>query len=285
MRKSVISVLAIAAVLGYGVYQKQAKAPNVNVNQPKISYNQRNSHHFHRFNKPSFKENDDKQVKLKPTKFVAGKETAKQKQFAKPLKFDKKAKASQMHMLPLDKYKRAQGSHIQLDKWQLPKRKRSPYLTVRPSGWHNYKYYYDGKTGWLFNRGHLVGYQFCGLDQDIRNMITQTAYVNQGSLKGMDDNNSKGQLFYENRLAYWIKSHPQDKLDYAVIPLYHGKELVPRQIKFYFVGFNKHGKKIRVNGIDGLTRYKGEEGYLTLDNISPNAEIDYKTGRAQIMKG
>lgn len=116
-------------------------------------------------------------------------------------------------------------------------------------------------------------------------MITQTAYVNQGSLKGMDDNNAKGQLFYENRLAYWIKSHPQDKLDYAVIPLYHGKELVPRQIKFYFVGFNKHCKKIRVNGIDGLTRYKGKEGYLTLDNVSPNAVIDYKTGRAQIMKG
>lgn len=280
MRKSIVGVLAVAAILGYGAYQKQAKSPDINASQPRSGYVKRVKRYF---NKPKF--NINYGDKVKKTKFVAGKETAKQKQFAKPLKFDKKAKASQMHMLPLDKYKRAQGSHIQLDKWQLPKRKRSPYLTVRPSGWHNYKYYYDGKTGWLFNRGHLVGYQFCGLDQDIRNMITQTAYVNQGSLKGMDDNNSKGQLFYENRLAYWIKSHPQDKLDYAVIPLYHGKELVPRQIKFYFVGFNKHGKRIRVNGIDGLTRYKDKEGYLTLDNISPNAVIDYKTGRAQIMKG
>lgn len=280
MRKSIVGVLAIAVILGYGAYQKQAKSPDINASQPRSGYVKYVKQHF---NKPKF--NINYGDKVKKAKFVAGKETAKQKQFAKPLKFDKKAKASQMHMLPLDKYKRAQGSHIQLDKWQLPKRKRSPYLTVRPSGWHNYKYYYDGKTGWLFNRGHLVGYQFCGLDQDIRNMITQTAYVNQGSLNGMDDNNSKGQLFYENRLAYWIKSHPQDKLDYAVIPLYHGKELVPRQIKFYFVGFNKHGKKIRVNGIDGLARYKGKEGYLTLDNISPNAVIDYKTGRAQIMKG
>lgn len=280
MRKSIVGVLAVAAILGYGAYQKQAKSPDISASQPRSSYVKHVKRHF---TQPKF--NINYGDKVKKTKFVAGKETAKQKQFAKPLKFDKKAKASQMHMLPLDKYKRAQGSHIQLDKWQLPKRKRSPYLTVRPSGWHNYKYYYDGKTGWLFNRGHLVGYQFCGLDQDIRNMITQTAYVNQGSLKGMDDNNSKGQLFYENRLAYWIKSHPQDKLDYAVIPLYHGKELVPRQIKFYFVGFNKHGKRIRVNGIDGLTRYKGEEGYLTLNNISPNAVIDYQTGRAQIMKG
>lgn len=280
MRKSIVGVLAVAAILGYGAYQKQAKSPDISASQPRSSYVKHVKRHF---TQPKF--NINYGDKVKKTKFVAGKETAKQKQFAKPLKFDKKAKASQMHMLPLDKYKRAQGSHIQLDKQQLPKRKRSPYLTVRPSGWHNYKYYYDGKTGWLFNRGHLVGYQFCGLDQDIRNMITQTAYVNQGSLKGMDDNNSKGQLFYENRLAYWIKSHPQDKLDYAVIPLYHGKELVPRQIKFYFVGFNKHGKRIRVNGIDGLTRYKGKEGYLTLNNISPNAVIDYKTGRAQIMKG
>lgn len=280
MRKSIVSVLAIAAVLGYGVYQKQAKRLDINTSQPRSGYVEHVKRHF---NKPKF--NIDYGDKVKKTKFVAGTETAKQKEFTKPLKFDKKSKEAQMRMLPLDKYKRAQGSHIQLDKQQLPKRKRSAYLTVRPSGWHNYKYYYNGKTGWLFNRGHLVGYQFCGLDQDIRNMITQTAYVNQGSLKGMDDNNPKGQLFYENRLAYWIKSHPQDKLDYAVIPLYHGKELVPRQIKFYFVGFNKNGKKIRVNGINGLTRYKGKEGHLTLDNISPNAVIDYKTGRAQVMKG
>lgn len=280
MRKSIVGVLAIAAILGYGAYQKQAKAPNTNVNQPRTSYVKHVKRHF---NKPKF--NINYGDKVKKAKSVAGKETAKQKQFAKPLKFDKKAKKSQFQMLPLDKYKRAQGSHIQLDKKQLPKAKRSPYLTVRPSGWHNYKYYHNGKIGWLFNRGHLVGYQFCGVDQDIRNMITQTAYVNQGSLNGMDDNNPKGQLFYENRLAYWIKNHPQDKLDYAVIPLYHEKELVPRQIKFYFVGFNKHGKKIRIDGIDGLTRYKGKEGHLTLDNISPNAIIDYKTGRAQVKKG
>lgn len=280
MRKSIVGVLAIAAILGYGAYQKQAKSPDINASQPRSGYVKHVKQHF---NKPKF--NINYGDKVKKTKFVAGKETAKQKQFAKPLKFEKKSTKSQFHMLPLDQYQRAQGSHIQLDKRQLPKEKRSAYLTVRPSGWHNYKYYYEGKTGWLFNRGHLVGYQFCGVNQAIGNMITQTAYVNQGSLNGMDDNNPKGQLFYENRLAYWIKNHPQDKLDYAVIPLYHEKELVPRQIKFYFVGFNKHGKKIRIDGIDGLTRYKGKEGHLTLDNISPNAIIDYKTGRAQVKKG
>lgn len=116
MRRSVIGVLALAAVLGYGAYQKQAKAPNTNASQPRSGYVKHVKRHF---NKSKF--NINYGDKVKKAKFVAGKETAKQKQFAKPLKFDKKAKKSQFQMLPLDQYQRAQGSHIQLDKRQLPK--------------------------------------------------------------------------------------------------------------------------------------------------------------------
>lgn len=202
--------------------------------------------------------------------------TTSQENFVRPVKPES---GRYFKMMTLDSLGRARGSRIQLNKSELPKVKRSPYLTIRPSGWHNYKYKYNGYTGWLFNRGHLVGYQFCGVNQAPGNMITQTAYVNQGSLTGMDDSNIRGQLYYENRLANWIKMHPNEKLDYVVMPVYKGSELVPRQVRFYFVGF-KGRRQVRVTGINGFTRYHNKRGEVTLSNYSPNANINYATGRA-----
>lgn len=190
-------------------------------------------------------------------------------------------------MMPLDHLGRAQGSHIQLSRNQLPTVKRSPYLTIRPSGWHNYKFYVNKNgrryTSWLFNRGHLVGYQFCGINQAPGNMITQTAYVNQGGLTGMDSYNPRGQLFYENRLRQWLNTHPQDKLDYIVMPVYRGNELVPRQIRFIYTGLARNGNHIRIN-LGGKNHVHASKTTLTLNNYSPVASIDYATGRAQIIK-
>lgn len=190
-------------------------------------------------------------------------------------------------MMPLDHLGRAQGSHIQLSRNQLPTVKRSPYLTIRPSGWHNYKFYVNKNgrhyTSWLFNRGHLVGYQFCGINQAPGNMITQTAYVNQGGLTGMDSYNPRGQLFYENRLRQWLNTHPQDKLDYIVMPVYRGQELVPRQIRFIYTGLTKNGNRIKIN-LGGKNHVHASKTTLILNNYSPIASIDYATGRAQIIK-
>lgn len=190
-------------------------------------------------------------------------------------------------MMPLDHLGRAQGSHIQLSRNQLPTIKRSPYLTIRPSGWHNYKFYVNKNgrryTSWLFNRGHLVGYQFCGINQAPGNMITQTAYVNQGGLTGMDSYNPRGQLFYENRLRQWLNTHPQDKLDYIVMPVYRGNELVPRQIRFIYTGLTRNGNHLKIN-LGGKNHVHASKTTLTLNNYSPVASIDYATGRAQIIK-
>lgn len=189
-------------------------------------------------------------------------------------------------MMPLDHLGRAQGSHIQLSLNQLPTAKRRPYLTIRPSGWHNYKFHVtkNGRryTSWLFNRGHLIGYQFCGINQARGNMITQTAYVNQGGLTGMNSYNPQGQLFYENRLRKWLNAHPQDKLDYIVMPVYRGQELVPRQIKFIYTGLARNGSHIRIN-LGSKNRVHASKTTLTLNNYSPVASINYATGTAQII--
>lgn len=184
----------------------------------------------------------------------------------------------------LDHFGRATGSHIQLKENQTPTAKRATRLTVNPSGWHNYKFRVanTGKTQWLFNRGHLVGYQFCGLNNEKRNLVTETTYLNQGSLNGMNSQNDKAMLFYENRLRKWMIQHPQCSLDYSVIPIFNSNELVPRSIKLTFVGYSTHGTKMQIKMPTKRVKLKGKISTVYLKNTSPQATIDYQTGRAKI---
>ena len=53
-----------------------------------------------------------------------------------------------------------------------------------PVGWHNYKMPIDDsgvEKAWLMNRGHLVGYQFSGLDNELRNLTPMTVQLNTGA--------------------------------------------------------------------------------------------------------
>ena len=52
----------------------------------------------------------------------------------------------------------------------------------------------SGKEAWLMNRGHLVGYQFSGLDNELRNLTPMTALLNTGSLSDKDSANQTAML-------------------------------------------------------------------------------------------
>ena len=133
-------------------------------------------------------------------------------------------KEKQLVLGELDKLERSTSAHIQLNIKDKPKAKREPKISVDPVGWHNYKMPIDdsgsGKEAWLMNRGHLVGYQFSGLDNELRNLTPMTALLNTGSLSDKDSANQTAMLFYENNLADWINAHPNDWLDYKVTPIY-----------------------------------------------------------------
>ncbi|MFD2254063.1 DNA/RNA non-specific endonuclease [Lactococcus formosensis subsp. bovis] len=197
-------------------------------------------------------------------------------------------KEKQFTMSDYDSLGRSVKSHIQLQFKDMASQEgleRPQKINYNPVGWHNYKFTFEkeGKTGkaWLLNRGHLVGYQFCGINDDGRNLFPETAWTNAGDYEGMDDTNQQGQLYYENRLARWLKDHPSDWLDLEVMPLYRGEQLVPDRIRLKFIGLSKDGKKIPITIpssyasrlVDG-----GEE--VILSNSSPNAVINYATGQA-----
>ena len=184
----------------------------------------------------------------------------------------------------LDSYKRSTQAHIQLRYDDKPTEQRESKINVDPVGWHNFKFPvdYSGKEAWFMNRGHLVGYQFSGLNDELRNLTTMTAYLNTGSMTGTDEKNPVAMLFYEEKLAAWLKQNKNAWLDYRVTPLYTDSELIPRQVELQYAGISANGRLIPIQfntsieevNEDGTTR-------VILNNDAPNGTLDYQTGLAE----
>ena len=189
----------------------------------------------------------------------------------------------QLVLEELDSLSRAKGAHIQLKNSDEPTEKRNTKLTYDPVGWHNYKFYYgDGtKEAWLMSRGHLIGYQFSGLNDEKRNLVPMTNWLNSGYYTGTVDYNDNSMLFYENKLDSWLATHPNYYLDYKVTPIYQDDELIPKQIELQYVGIDENGTLLEIKL--GGTKEKVNQYSVThvvLDNVSANAEINYLDGTA-----
>ena len=193
-------------------------------------------------------------------------------------------KEKQLVLGELDSYKRSTQAHIQLRYDDKPTEQRESKINVDPVGWHNFKFPidYSGKEAWFMNRGHLVGYQFSGLNDDLRNLTPMTAYLNTGSMTGTDEKNPVAMLFYEEKLAAWLKQNKNAWLDYRVTPLYTDSELIPRQVELQYAGISANGRLIPIQfntsieevNEDGTTR-------VILNNDAPNGTLDYQTGLAE----
>ena len=190
----------------------------------------------------------------------------------------------QLELGELDSKNRATGAHIQLKDSDEPTEKRDSKLTYDPVGWHNYKFFYgDGREeAWLMSRGHLIGYQFSGLNDEKRNLVPMTNWLNAGTYYGTDNTNQESMLYYENRLDSWLANHPNYYLDYKVTPIYQKDELIPRQIELQYVGIDENGKLLEIKL--GGSKEKVDQYSVThvvLDNVSANAEINYVDGTAK----
>lgn len=178
----------------------------------------------------------------------------------------------------LDDHKRPHLAHMQVKESQLPSsngEKRNEKINVNPAGWHNYKI--NGQ--WVNDRSHLLGYQFSGLNDELRNLVYGTAYLNRGTEgKGANAENQDSMLFYEQRLAKWLHDNPKSTLDYAVMPIYEGDELVPRKIYMQWIGVRSDGSTVPIK-IDGKSKIDSENySFVTLDNVSHVYKINYTNG-------
>ena len=190
----------------------------------------------------------------------------------------------QLELGELDSKNRATGAHIQIKDRDEPTEKRDSKLTYDPVGWHNYKFFYgDGREeAWLMSRGHLIGYQFSGLNDEKRNLVPMTNWLNAGNYSGTDEYNQSSMLYYENRLDSWLANHPNYYLDYKVTPIYQKDELIPRQIELQYVGIDENGKLLEIKLESSKEKVdKYSVTHVVLDNVSANAEINYLDGTAK----
>ena len=162
---------------------------------------------------------------------------------------------------PLDSLKRCGPALACLGKETMPTEKRESIYSVKPSGWKSYQYdFVDG--GSLYNRCHLIGYQLCGDNSDIRNFMTGTRSFN---VDGMEP--------FENQVAEFIKNRNYNVL-YRVTPVFEDNNLVASGVLLEAVSLES-----------GIKPKKERELCISVFvyNVQENIEIDYTTGDSKVI--
>ncbi|WP_155287377.1 DNA/RNA non-specific endonuclease [Lacticaseibacillus zhaodongensis] len=150
----------------------------------------------------------------------------------------------------LDRYNRATAANAMLNKRLMPTKEREP-LYINPTGWHNKKI---GKT-YLFNRSHLIGYQLTGQNNNPKNLITGTAFLNAPAME-----------HYENTVAGYLRAHSTSYIRYRVEPIFRGKELLARGV--HMMGQSVGSNAVRFN--------------VYIFNVQKGATLNYATGNSTV---
>ena len=137
----------------------------------------------------------------------------------------------------------------------MPTEARESISHVKPSGWINVPYeFVDGEM--LYNRCHLIGFQLTGENDNERNLITGTRYLNV-----------QGMLPFENMVADYVKETGNHVL-YRVTPLFEEEELVARGVQMEAWSVEDEGDGICFN--------------VYAYNVQPGVKIDYATGESEL---
>ena len=133
--------------------------------------------------------------------------------------------------------------------------KRKSISNIKPTGWIQSKY--DSISGkYLYNRCHLIGWQLSAENDNERNLITGTKYLN-----------INGMLPFENMVADYIKE-TLNHVAYRVTPLYDDNDfLLASGVQIEAYSIEDKGEGICFN--------------VFCYNVQPNIEIDYKTGASK----
>lgn len=149
----------------------------------------------------------------------------------------------------LDFLNRVGSANALISKRSFPTEEREA-LTVSPSGWKQKKI---GKSAYLYDRCHLIGFQLTGENNNWQNLFTGTTELNR-----------KYMVIYENEIADYIKQS-NHHVRYRVTPYFKENELVARGVQLEAQSIEDN--TVRFN----VFIYNVQEGY----------QIDYSTGRAQ----
>lgn len=153
----------------------------------------------------------------------------------------------------LDYLGRCGTAYANLGQELMPTENRGNIGNVHPSGWHSVQYD-NVEGGSLYNRSHLIGFQLAGENDNERNLITGTRYMNAGVM-----------LPFENMVADYIHETDNHVL-YRVTPVYEGENLVASGVQMEAMSVEDKGDGICFN--------------VYIYNVQPGIEIDYATGES-----
>ncbi|CAK8054403.1 DNA/RNA non-specific endonuclease [Eupransor demetentiae] len=179
---------------------------------------------------------------------------------------------------PLDSQGRSQQANFRVDSAAVAKVTKRPAKipnSVRPSGWFlmdnyngqqrvggyhaNPKVNLGGSKTSLWNKSHIVGYQFFGMPTMVTENMTTGTRV---------ENAYPGQLDAEDDIRYALKQHPNIAIRGQVTPLYEGNDRIMRGVHYMAKSVQDNGQSLNIN--------------YWIFNVCPGVTIDYATGKAQV---
>lgn len=134
----------------------------------------------------------------------------------------------------------------------MPTEERGSIGNVKPSGWHTVKYPELIEDRYLYNRCHLIAFCLAGENDNEKNLITGTRYMNV-----------TGMLPFENDVAKYIE-YTGNHVLYRVTPCFYEDELVARGVQMEAWSVEDNGLGICFN--------------VFVYNVQPGISIDYATG-------
>ncbi len=156
---------------------------------------------------------------------------------------------------PLDSLGRCGPAVAMLEQSMMPLEERGDIGSVKPSGWQVAKYPDRIEDTFLYNRCHLIAYAMTGQNDNERNLITGTDYMNKNSM-----------LVFEKQVL-WFLNRSADRVLYRVTPFFKGREMVARGVEMEAWSVDDGGESVCF--------------HVFVYNYQPGIDIDYATGRSR----
>lgn len=141
----------------------------------------------------------------------------------------------------------------------MPTAKRGDIGDIRPSGWHTVKYPGVIEDNYLYNRSHLIAYSLAGENDNEKNLITGTRYLNQETMQ-----------IFELQVLDYIRDTDNHVL-YRVTPFFDGDNLLATGVQMEAWSVEDEGEGVCFN--------------VFCYNVQPHIEIDYATGDSREVEG
>ncbi|MBR6230928.1 MAG: DNA/RNA non-specific endonuclease [Lachnospiraceae bacterium] len=142
-----------------------------------------------------------------------------------------------------------------LERSMMPAEERGEIGQVKPSGWHTVKYPGIIADRYLYNRSHLIAYAMTGINDDPRNLITGTRYMNSVTM-----------LEFEIKVLEYLDVNDGHVL-YRVTPYFRDNELVARGVEMEAISVEDRGRSLMF--------------HVFVYNYQPGIEIDYSDGSSR----